>query len=114
MDPISQLEAEAIREDMPEFKAGDTVRVHIQIREGGRKRTQSFEGTVLRRAKAGLRENFTVRRISQNVGVERTFMLNSPLIDRLEVLRRGRTRRARLYYVRKRIGKSARVREADG
>ncbi|MFQ5810528.1 MAG: 50S ribosomal protein L19 [Armatimonadota bacterium] len=113
MDPISQLEAEAIRDDMPDFKAGDTVRVHVRISEGERARTQSFEGTVLRRAKAGLRENFTVRRISQNVGVERTFMLNSPMIDRVEVLRQGRTRRARLYYLRDRIGKRARVREKE-
>ncbi len=111
MDIIRQIEAEAIRDDMPDFKAGDTVRVHVRITEGERSRTQAFEGVVLRRAKSGLRENFTVRRVAQNIGVERTFMLNSPIIDHVEVTRRGRTRQARLYYLRDRIGKSARVRE---
>ncbi len=111
MDVIRQIEAEGLRDDIPDFKAGDTVRVHVHIREGERQRTQSFEGTVLRRAKSGLKENFTVRRVAQNVGVERTFMIHSPLVDRVEVLRRGRVRRARLYYLRDRVGKSARVRE---
>ena len=111
MDIISQIEAEALRDDIPDFRPGDTVRVHVRIREGDRERTQSFEGTVLRRGKSAVRENFTVRRVSQNVGVERTFLLNSPLVDRIEVVRRGRTRRAKLYYLRDRVGKRARVPE---
>ena len=111
MDLVQQIEAEAIRDDIPDFRAGDTVRVHVRIKEGSRRRTQTFEGTVLKRAKSGLRQNFTVRRVSHNVGVERTFLLHSPFIDRIEVLRQGRTRRAKLYYLRKRIGKQARVRE---
>lgn len=113
MDIIRQIEAEAMKEDIPDFRAGDTVRVHVRIKEGERERTQSFEGTVLRRAKSGLRANFTVRRISQNVGVERIFLLHSPFIDRIEVMRRGRTRRAKLYYLRQRAGKKARVREKE-
>ena len=111
MDLIHQVEAEALRDDIPEFRAGDTVRVHVRIREGERERIQGFEGTVLRRRNSGLRENFTVRRITQNVGVERTFLLHSPFIERIEVLRLGRTRRAKLYYLRERVGKKARVRE---
>jgi len=113
MDLLRQVEAEATKDEIPDFQVGDTVRVHVRIREGDRERTQTFEGTVLRRGKSGVRQNFTVRRVSQNIGVERTFLLHSPLVDHVAVVRRpeGRQRQAKLYYLRKRIGKSARVRD---
>ncbi|MBO8141897.1 MAG: 50S ribosomal protein L19 [Firmicutes bacterium] len=111
MDVIRELEQEQLRRDIPEFGPGDTVRVHVKVIEADRERIQVFEGVVLRRSGGGLRETFTVRKVSQGVGVERTFPLHSPRIDKIEVVRRGRVRRARLYYLRDRIGKAARVRE---
>jgi len=108
---IGQLEAEQMRPGLPEFKSGDTVRVHLKVTEGGRERIQVFEGVVTRRSNAGLRERFTVRRITHAVGVERSFLLHSPRIDKVEVMRRGRVRRARLYYLREKVGKGARIRE---
>ncbi|RKY05699.1 50S ribosomal protein L19 [Candidatus Poribacteria bacterium] len=108
---IQLLENQYKRTDIPDFGPGDTVRVTFKIKEGDRERTQSFEGIVIRRAHGGLRETFTVRKISYGIGVERTFPLHSPLIQKIEVLRRGDVRRAKLYYLRERVGKSAKVKE---
>ncbi|MCL6611851.1 MAG: 50S ribosomal protein L19 [Peptococcaceae bacterium] len=108
---IQLLEQEQIKTDIPEFKPGDTVRVHVKVIEGNRERIQVFEGVVIRRRGGGLGETFTVRRVSYGVGVERTFPLNTPKIDRIEVVRRGQVRRARLYYLRKLRGKAARIKE---
>lgn len=111
MDAIRTIEKEQLRQDLPDFRPGDTVRVHVRVVEGGRERVQAFEGTVLARQGGGLSETFTVRRVSYGVGVERTFPLHSPRIERIEVVRRGRVRRAKLYYLRARSGKAARIRE---
>lgn len=111
MDIIKMLEEEQIRKDLPAFNVGDTVQVHYRVVEGTRERIQIFEGTVIKKKGGGARETFTVRRLSYGVGVERTFPLNSPRIDKLVVTRKGRTRRAKLYYLRERQGKAARVKE---
>lgn len=111
MDLMKLVEQDYLKKDIPSFRPGDTVRVHVKVIEGGRERTQVFEGTVIRRRGRGLNETFTVRRISYGVGVERTFPLNSPRIEKIEVIRKGRVRRARLYYLRERIGKATRIRE---
>lgn len=111
MDILKTLEMSQLRTDIPQFKAGDTVRVHVKVVEGARERIQVFEGVVIARKGGGINENFTVRRISYGVGVERTFPVHSPRIDRIEVMRRGRVRRAKLYYLRQRSGKSARIKE---
>jgi large subunit ribosomal protein L19 len=108
---IESLEQRNLRTDVPRFKAGDTVRVHFKVIEGQRARVQVFEGIVLKRQGSGYRETFTVRKQSFGVGVERTFPLHSPKIDKLEVVSIGDVRRAKLYYLRKRVGKKARVRE---
>ena len=108
---IESLEQRNLRTDLPQFKAGDTVRVHFKVIEGARQRVQVFEGIVLKRQGAGFRETFTVRKQSFGVGVERTFPLHSPKIEKLEVAAIGDVRRAKLYYLRKRVGKKARVRE---
>ena len=108
---IELLENRYKRSDIPNFGPGDTVRVTFRVKEGERERTQSFEGTVIRRAHGGLRETFTLRKISYGIGVERTFPLHSPLIEKVEVLRRGAVRRAKLYYLRRRVGKATRVKE---
>ena len=108
---IEMLEKEQMRADLPSFKAGDTVKVHVKIKEGEKERIQVFEGTVIRKRKGNSRASFTVRKISYGVGVERIFPLHSPLIDKIEVVQRGRVRRARLYYLRKRRGKAARIKE---
>ncbi|MGI5866585.1 MAG: 50S ribosomal protein L19 [Syntrophaceticus schinkii] len=108
---MKMVEQDYIKKDVPPFRPGDTVRVHVKVVEGGRERTQVFEGTVIRRRGSGLGETFTVRRISYNVGVERTFPVHSPRLEKIEVIKRGRVRRARLYYLRKRVGKAARIRE---
>lgn len=108
---IESLEQRNLRTDLPEFKAGDTVRVHFKVIEGSRQRIQVFEGLVIKRQGAGLRETFTVRKQSFGVGVERTFPLHSPKIEKLEVVSIGDVRRAKLYYLRSRVGKKARVRE---
>src|SRR5213593_1119966 len=110
-NPIELLEQRQLRSDLPVFKAGDTVRVHFQVIEGQRRRVQVFEGIVIRRQGSGVRETFTVRKLSFGVGVERTFPVHSPKIERIEVAARGDVRRAKLYYLRGRVGKSARVRE---
>src|SRR5204863_2947003 len=111
---IETLEQRQLRDDLPVFKAGDTVRVHFQVIEGQRRRTQVFEGIVIRRQGAGARETFTVRKHSFGVGVERTFPLHSPKIERIEVTAIGDVNRAKLYYLRGRVGKRARVRERRG
>jgi large subunit ribosomal protein L19 len=111
MDLIKEVEKQYLKEDIPRFGPGDTVRVHVKVVEGTRERTQIFEGVVLRRQGRGLRETFTVRRITYGVGVERIFPLHSPSIGRIEVVKRGRVRRAKLYYLRKRRGRAARIRE---
>lgn len=111
MDIIKALEQEQLRQDIPNFRPGDTVRVHVKVVEGNRERIQVFEGVVINRKSGGVRETFTVRRISYNVGVERTFPVHSPRIDKIEVMRRGIVRRAKLYYLRNLTGKAARIKE---
>lgn len=111
MDIIKALEQEQLRQDIPNFRPGDTVRVHVKVVEGNRERIQVFEGVVINRKSGGVRETFTVRRISYNVGVERTFPVHSPRIDKIEVMRRGIVRRAKLYYLRSLTGKAARIKE---
>ena len=110
-NPIELLEQRQLRTDLPQFKAGDTVRVHFQVIEGQRRRVQVFEGIVIKRQGAGVRETFTVRKQSFGVGVERTFPLHSPKIDKIEVIAIGDVNRAKLYYLRSKVGKKARVRE---
>ncbi|MCR4400832.1 MAG: 50S ribosomal protein L19 [Syntrophomonadaceae bacterium] len=110
-DIIRAIEQEQMRTDLPDFRPGDTVKVHVKVVEGSRERIQTFEGIVIRRRGGGLSTTFTVRRISYGVAVERTFPLHSPRVSALEVVRRGKVRRARLYYLRERIGKKARVKE---
>ncbi len=111
VDIIKEIEEAQIRKDLPDFGPGDTVRVFFKVVEGGRERVQPFDGVVIRRQSGGLRETFTVRRISYGVGIERTFPVHSPRIERIQVLRRGRVRRAKLFYLRGLSGKSARIRE---
>ncbi|MGL4655042.1 MAG: 50S ribosomal protein L19 [Sarcina sp.] len=108
---LRSIEQEQIRTDLAEFHIGDTVKVYVKIKEGEKERIQMFEGTVIKRQNGGLRETFTVRRLASGVGVERTFPVNAPIIDRLEVVRRGKVRRARLFYLRDRVGKAAKVKE---
>ena len=107
---IEMLEQLHLREDIPDFRAGDTLRVHVRIQEGGKERVQVFEGTCLYRHNNGLKSTFTVRKLSYGVGVERTFHLHSPRLRAIEIGQRGRVRRSRLYYLRNRTGKAARVR----
>ncbi|MGI6113515.1 MAG: 50S ribosomal protein L19 [Mahellales bacterium] len=111
MDLIKAVESEQLRNDLPEFNIGDTVRVYVKVVEGNRERLQAFEGIVIRKKNGSIRETFTVRRLSYGVGVERTFPMHSPKIDKIEVIRRGKVRRAKLYYLRERTGKAARVKE---
>ena len=111
MNIINVLEQEQLRSDIPDFRAGDTVRVHVKVVEGSRERIQMFEGLVIKRQGGGIRETFTVRRIASGVGVERTFPVHSPRLEKIDLLRRGIVRRAKLYYLRKLTGKAARIRE---
>lgn len=111
MDIIRALEQEQLRQDIPSFRPGDTVRVHVKVVEGNRERIQVFEGVVINRKSGGVRETFTVRRVSYNVGVERTFPVHSPRIEKIEVMRKGIVRRAKLYYLRNLTGKAARIKE---
>ena len=111
MDAIKLMTQDMIREEKHEFNIGDTVRVHVRIKEGERQRIQVFEGTVIAQKHGGVGETFTVRRVSYGVGVERVFPLHSPNVERVEVVRRGKVRRAKLYYLRDRVGKSAKVKE---
>ncbi|GGA33524.1 50S ribosomal protein L19 [Kroppenstedtia guangzhouensis] len=108
---VREIGDQQLRKDIPEFRAGDTVRVHVKVVEGQRERIQVFEGVVIQRRGGGISETFTVRKISYNIGVERTFPLHSPRIDKIEVTRRGRVRRAKLFYLRKLRGKAARIKE---
>ena len=111
MNIIEALDKEQLRSDIPDFRPGDTVRVHAKIVEGTRERIQVFEGVVIGRQGSGVREMFRVRRISYGIGVERTFLVHSPRIDKIEVVRRGVVRRAKLYYLRGLTGKAARIKE---
>ena len=108
---LRAIEAEQMRNDLPNFNVGDNVKFHVKVKEGNRERIQMFEGTVIKRQNGGLRETFTVRRVAYGVGVERTFPVNSPIIEKMEVTRRGKVRRAKLFYLRDRVGKAAKVKE---
>ncbi|HOR86809.1 MAG TPA: 50S ribosomal protein L19 [Bacillota bacterium] len=111
MDLIKVIESEQLRSDIPVFNTGDTVKVHVKVVEGNRERIQVYEGVVIKRQGGGLSETFTVRRISSGIGVERTFPLHSPRVDKIEVVRRGKVRRAKIYYLRGRVGKKAKIKE---
>ena len=111
MDLIKALNKEQLEKEVPQVQVGDTVRVHVKVKEGARERIQVFEGTVIAKKHGGISETFTVRRTSYGVGVERTFPLHSPRVDSITVVRRGKVRRAKLYYLRERSGKSAKVKE---
>ena len=111
MNTLDALDAQSQRTDIPNFRAGDTVKVHARVVEGNRSRVQVFQGVVIRRQGAGLRETFTVRKVSFGVGVERTYPVNSPVVDRIEILTRGDVRRAKLYYLRDLSGKAAKIKE---
>jgi len=111
MDIIKAIEAEQLRNDLPVVSIGDYVRVHLKIKEGSRERIQVFEGTVIAKKGSGIRETFTVRRVSYGVGVERVLPVHSPRIDKIEIVRKGKVRRAKLYYLRERVGKAAKVKE---
>jgi len=111
MNVIEMLEKEQMRFDIPAFKSGDTVKVYVRIIEGQKQRIQAFEGVVIRKRRGDSRSNFTVRKVSYGVGVEKTFPLHSPVIDKIEVVTRGRVRRSRLYYLRQLRGKKSRIRE---
>ncbi len=114
MNIVEELENEQLKEGVPELRPGDTVRVHAKVVEGTRERVQVFEGLVIRVTGGGLRRNVTVRRVAHGVGVERTFLVHSPRIDKIEVMRHGQVRQARLYYLRGRTGRAARIRERRG
>lgn len=109
MDVLSSVTNEYMKSDIPAFNVGDTVKVHVKIKEGNRERIQIFEGFVLKRQNGGIGETFTVRRIASGVGVEKTFPIHSPLVEKIEVVRRGKVRRAKLHYMRQRTGKSAKI-----
>jgi len=111
MNTLDALDAQSLRTDLPAFRAGDTLKVHARVVEGNRSRIQIFQGVVIRRQGGGLRETFTIRKVSFGVGVERTYPLNSPQLDRIEIVTRGDVRRAKLYYLRDRRGKKAKIKE---
>lgn len=113
MNVLDSVVQEYIKTDIPAFNVGDTVKVHVKIKEGNRERIQIFEGFVLKRQNGGIGETFTVRRIASGVGVEKTFPIHSPLVEKIEVVRRGKVRRARLHYMRQRTGKSAKIKSRD-
>ncbi len=108
---IRGIEAEQMKSELPDFREGDTVRVHAKIKEGNRERIQVFEGTVLKRQGGSSRETFTVRKFSNGIGVEKTWPVHSPIVEKIEIVRRGKVRRAKLYYLRGRVGKKAKVKE---
>ncbi len=110
---IRSIEAAQLRTDLPSFNVGDTIRVWVKVVEGSRERLQAFEGTVMAKRNGSVRETFTVRRVSYGIGVERTFPMHSPRVDHIEVIRRGKVRRAKLYYLRALQGKAAKIKEAD-
>jgi large subunit ribosomal protein L19 len=111
MNTLDMLDTESLRTDVPDFRPGDTLKVHVRVIEGTRSRVQVFQGAVIRRQGGGVRETFTVRKISFGVGVERTFPVHAPIIAKIEVVTRGDVRRAKLYYLRDRIGKAAKIKE---
>jgi len=111
MNPTDLIDQENLRDDVPDFAPGDTLKVHVRVVEGDKERIQMFQGVVIRRQGDGVRETFTVRKLSYGVGVERTFPVHTPIIERIEVATRGDVRRAKLYYLRDRIGKAAKVKE---
>ena len=111
MDMLDQIEAAYLRDDLPDFRPGDNVKINVRVAEGGRERIQIFEGVVISRDGGGLRETFTVRKVSFWTGVERIFPLHAPVIHSIEVTRRGKVRRAKLYYLRDRVGKATRIKE---
>ena len=111
MDALKTISDASLKQEVPAFAVGDTVKVHVRIKEGDKSRIQVFEGTVIAKKHGGVSETVTVRRVSYGVGVERTFPVNSPIIDKVEVVRKGKVRRAKLYYLRDRVGKAAKVKE---
>ncbi len=111
MDALKLMAADSMKENAPSFSIGDTIRVEVKIREGERERLQAFEGTVIAKRGSGVAETFTVRRVSYGVGVERVFPLHSPNVDSVKIIRRGKVRRSKLYYLRDRVGKAAKVKE---
>ena len=111
MNTLDSVDAASLRSDLPDFRPGDTVKVHVKVVEGNRSRIQVFQGVVIRRHGGGLRETFTVRKVSFGTGVERTFPVHTPIIDKMEVVTRGDVRRAKLYYLRELRGKKAKIRE---
>ena len=111
MNPTDLIDAENLRDDIPVFAPGDTLKVHVRVVEGNKERVQIFQGAVIRRQGSGVRETFTVRKVSYGVGVERTFPVHSPVVARIEPVTRGAVRRAKLYYLRDRIGKAAKIKE---
>ncbi len=111
MDIIQRIENESIRTDLPQFRVGDTVRVHVRIKEGDKQRIQVFEGVIIGRRNGGVGASFTVRKVSYGVGVERIFPLHSPLLEKIDILTHGKVRRAKLYYLRELRGKAARIKE---
>ena len=113
MEILKQIEQEQLKQDLPNFGPGDTVKVHLRVSEGKRERIQIFEGLVIKRQNSGVRETFTVRKLSFGVGVEKTFPVHSPVIEKIEVTRRGKVRRAKINYIRKRVGKAAKVKEKN-
>ena len=113
MDVLKSVTQKYIKTDVPAFNVGDTVKVHVKIKEGNRERIQVFEGFVLKRQNGGIGETFTVRRIASGVGVEKTFPIHSPLVEKIEVVRHGKVRRARLHYMRERTGKSAKIKSKE-
>ena len=113
MNPVEMVEREQLRTDLPDFRVGDTVKVHVKIVEGEKERIQPFEGVVIRKKRGGIRSTFTVRKISYGIGVERIFPLHSPRIDRIDVISRGKVRRAKLFYLRSLKGKAARIRSRE-
>ena len=111
MNTLDALDAESLRDDIPDFRPGDTVKVHVRVIEGNRSRIQVFQGVVIRRQGGGIRETFTVRKVSFGVGVERTFPVHTPVVEKIEVITRGDVRRAKLYYLRELRGKAAKIKE---
>ncbi len=111
MDALKLISNSSMKENIPEFNVGDTVKVHVQIKEGEKSRIQVFEGTVIAKKHGGISETFTVRRVSHGCGIERVFPIHSPAVDKVEVIRHGKVRRAKLYYLRDRVGKAAKVKE---
>lgn len=110
-DIIRAIEQEQIRTDLPNFNVGDTIKVYVKIKEANKERVQAFEGTVIKKQNGGLRETFTMRRVTYGTGVERTFPINTPMIEKIDIVRLGKVRRAKLFYLRDRVGKAAKVKE---